>query len=305
MKRMMITAALILGLATSAPAQVKLKWKVGENEKLTSTTKTLVHQMLSIAGMDIETKNEQTVVAETVTGKRAEDGTIRKKSTIKSLKADLTMPGGVTLNFDSSKAISPQGTQFDVLLDLMQAVSKTSSTTVLGKDNRVVSVKADTSAHEKLDDQIKAMLKGRFDSDYLTELSNKELDQVPSKPLKKGASWKLSQTLRLEAGQSLTFKTTYKYDGTIKRKDQTLDKITFTSTDVSYKQEGDGAGAKVTDSKMKIQSSKGEILFDRGLGRIVANSEKVHIKGELTLEVNNQTLPAKLDLKIENKTSVR
>jgi hypothetical protein len=296
---------IVLSLATCSFAQVDLRWKIADNETLTTTARTKVEQTLSIAGQDLETKTETTLVVSTVSGKRSPDGTIGRTSKIESLKSDLSLPGGVVIEFDSSKPVEPQGTQYDVLLDLMQVVAKTNSTSVCGDDNRVISIDVDRSSHENLDDTVKQLIKGPFDSDYLKEASNNDLDQIPSKPIKEGDTWTLTKTVRLEAGQSLTFTTRYEYAGTVDRDGKALHKITYTSTEVSYGQENPSGPAKVTDSDLKIESSDGTILFDSNLGRIVEQKEKVHIKGDMTFDINGQELPGKLDLAFDNKTTIQ
>ena len=306
MFRSAITATtILLAMATGAMAQVELKQKILENGKTTASTRSKVHQVLSIADQEVETKTDQTIVVTSVSGKRAADGTIRLTTKVDSLKANLNLPGGVELEFDSAKPVEPQGTQYDILLNLMQVVAKTSSTSVHGKDNRVVSIEVDTSEHEKLDDMLKKMIKGRFEPEYLKEASNKKMDQIPSQPVKKGDTWEIEQTVRLEAGQTMTFKTTYKYAGTIDRKGKTLHKITFISTEVEYAQDDPDAQAKVINSNLKIKASDGTILFDQKLGRVVEQEEMVHIIGDMTFSINDQELPAKLDLKFDTKTAVK
>lgn len=183
-RSLIIATTIVLTLATHSFAQVELRWKVADNEKLSTTARTKVDQTLSIADQDLKTKTEQTIVVSTVSDQRSPDGTIRRTSKIESLKANMSLPGGVELEFDSAKPVEPQGTQYDVVLDLLQAVAKTNSKSVLGKDNRTISIEVDRSEHEKLDDTVKRLIEGRFDSGYLKEASNKELDQIPSKPVK-------------------------------------------------------------------------------------------------------------------------
>ena len=49
----------------------------------------------------------------------------------------------------------------------------------------------------------------------------------------------------------------------------------------------------------------GALLFDRKKGQITAETDELHVKGDMTFEVNGKELPAKLDLKIEKTSTVK
>jgi hypothetical protein len=304
MYRAILTAAAIVwGMSATAEAQVKLQLKFPDNAKITGTVTTRTHQILSLAGMDIETKSDETVSTITTSGKRKADGTIQLTSKVDAVKSKLTLPGGVELEFDSTTPNEPAGTAFDFLLEICAVIPKIVSTSVLDKDNRVVSVKVDEKPLEDLSDMAKAVLKGRFDSDYLKEIANKQMDRLPTSAVEKGDSWQVSLTARLGGDQTLTFNTTYTYEGTIGKDGKTLDKITSKVTEVKYAQDDPDAPAQVTASKLKVESSSGTLLFDRKTGRTVSDNEKFRVTGTMTLDINGQEFPAKLDLTIEKKAT--
>jgi hypothetical protein len=300
MYRAILTAAAIVwGMSATAEAQVKLQLKFADNAKISETVTTRTHQILSLAGMDIETKADETVSTTTTCGKRQADGTIQLTSKVDAITSKLTLPGGVELEFDSAATNEPAGTAFDFLLEVYAVIPKITSSSVLDKDNRVVSVEVDKKPLEDLSDMAKAVLKGRFDSDYLQEIANKQMDRLPTSAVEKGDSWQVSLTARLGGGQSLTFNTTYTYEGTIEKDGKTLDKITSKVTEVKYAQDDPNAAAQVSASKLKVESSSGTILFDRKTGRVVSDNEKLHVIGTMTLDINGMEFPAKLDLTIE------
>jgi hypothetical protein len=298
-KAILTTAAIVWGMSTTAEAQVKLQLKFPDGTKTTGTITTKTHQILKLAGMEIETKANETVSTTTTNGKRKADGTIQLTSKIDAVKSKLTLPGGVELEFDSAKPSEPAGTAFDFLLEIYTAIPKIVSTTVLDKDNRVVSVKVDETPLADLSDMAKAIVKGRFDGDYLKETANKQMDRIPTSAVKKGDSWQVELTANLGGGQSLAFKTTYTYEGMIEKDDKNYDRITSKVTEIKYAQDDPDAPAKVTASELKVESSSGEILFDRKLGRPVSDTDKFHVTGTMTLDVNGMEFPAELDLTIE------
>ena len=62
---------------------------------------------------------------------------------------------------------------------------------------------------------------------------------------------------------------------------------------------------RVKGSKLKVTESKGVVLFDRKLGRIVQSKESFRIAGGITFVANGQELPSKLDLKMETEVAIK
>src|SRR5207253_697048 len=102
---------------------------------------------------------------------------------------------------------------------------------------------------------------------------NQELARFPDKPVKPGDTWERTSEANIGGGQTLTFQTRYKYDGTIERNGKTLDRISSVSTEVSYAMDQNAQSPlKITGSELKITSSDGLILFDRERGVTVETS---------------------------------
>ena len=299
----MIVIALSQG--RDADAEVRLRWKFAENTKATTTVKAKTHQILTVDGQEVETRNEETIVVQTKSGKRAKDGTIRITGQATSLKVNLTLPGGVELKYDSSKKVEPQGTAADFLLELFAAIPKVASTTVYDKSNRVVSVEVDKKPFEALPDNAKTLIKGRFDPDYLKTVSNSQLDRIPAKPINKGDTWSVSLTARVGGGQTLTIASTYRYEGVVQIGGRSLDRISFVTKGVKLTHNAPDSPIKVTASDLKVAKSSGALLFDRKIGQVVSEINKMHIKGKLTLNAAGKKVPAKLDLKIEKEMSLK
>src|SRR5687768_17157349 len=87
-----------------ATAQTKLEYKFPEERKTKTLVKVTSQQTLTLNNMPMETASEQEMVILTDNAKRADDGSLRQNQKIESLKAKLTMPGGVVLSFDSANA---------------------------------------------------------------------------------------------------------------------------------------------------------------------------------------------------------
>ena len=254
--------AVAVCLTTVASAQVKMRTKIANGSRWTTTQETKVQQKLSLGDADVETKVQQKIITTSTAGRRGSDGSIEVASKIDSLTAAFTLPSGVELVFDSAKKVEPQGTAADFLLDVMMAISKTESTMMHGKDNRVTSVKLKRDEVDKLDDTAKALVKDQLDEKYLAKAVNQEFGQLPEGVVRPGDTWKRTLSARLGGGQTFTFKSTYKYEGLVKQNDKTLHKISFQVNDVAYDQDAAAGPATVTASKLKCESSTCTLLFD-------------------------------------------
>lgn len=300
-------ALAVLLLPSAAWAQIKLDLKLPDGEKTTSTVKVSSKQSLTLAGMNIDTSSEQEMVISTVNGKREADGSLRQQQKIESLKAKLSLPGGVELEFDSSKPDAPPaGTAFDVILDLIKVNAKASWTVVRGRDNRVTAIEGRDKILEGLDEAKRAMLQKQLDPVYLRDVANKELDKLPNRPVNKGDSWEVTETLRLEQGQNMTFKTKYTYEGLADHNGRQLDKIAAETLEVSYGIDADAAlPLKVSSAELKPKSLEGVIFFDREKGNVAESRSSIQIQGKINFDINGQAVPADLDLTISNSSVVK
>jgi len=307
MKRIAIALA-VAGLLSShaiVHAQIKLKHKFPEDRKTTNNNYVKVEQILTLAGMEIPTNSEQNITTTEINGKRKADGRLESKHKISSLQATLNVVG-MELRFDSANPDAPPpGTQLDAVLDLFKAIAKSDWTVIYAKDNHVLSVKGSEDALDGLSDELRATAEAQLDSEYLVNQSNQELKVLPDEPVKVGETWTREEYMQFDAYQSMTFRTTYTYEGTVEKDGKTLDKITLKSTEVTYDMDDRSPSPlKIVDSELQIEEAAGTILFDRAAGMIVGSNDKKHIVGSLKCDANGNELPGKLDLTL-TKTSNR
>ncbi len=301
--------AIVLCFATSASAQVTLKAKYPDGRSTTVVQQSKLAQTLKlkVSGMEIDqsTGAEQTMTVTVVNGKRANDGTLIVKAKINAIKAALSMPGGVELEFDSSDPdADPPGTAFDAYLDIFKATLNSTWTTTMNKDNRVVDIKGREAAFSDLPQSLQDNMKSQLDPEYLKTVANDELDRLPSTPVSSGDSWERTNLVRFEAGQHFTFTTKYTYKGSIEKDGKKLENIVFQVTDVVYDSDADSP-VKVLESDLKVAKSEGMILFDLAAGQIVLEHSKVRLTGSLKLEANGLEIPADLDLTIEANSRLK
>jgi hypothetical protein len=311
LRRFALTSAVLLaGLTTAAQAQVKLEYKhiEGTTSKVKTASKT--HQILSIAGMDIETNSEETVVSSSAVGKRRPDGTLPIEVKIEDLKAQLSLPGGLSLDFDSAnppakKDDSPIG----FVLDIFKAVAGSAYTVTLDKQDKVMGVEGLQKVLDKandLDPKAAAALKGRLDVERIKDAYEQEHGNLPPILVREGETWERKEVSDIGGGQTLTFQKRYEYQGTVEKDGATLDKIGVKALAVKYDMDANAdSPAKVDKSDLHVESSDGTILFDRKLGTVVERKGSTRIKGDMTLTVNGMELPSKLDLSLETGSQLQ
>jgi len=293
-------SATMLALTSTAAAQVQLKWAFPAGETWTSTSRVKTDQTLSIAGMDIITGSDQTTKVTTKVGQRAADGTLLLSQTIDAMKVTVSLPGGVELEFDSADPdAAPPGTQFDGLLDIYRAISKSSWTETLSADNRVIAVEGRDSVLDKLDETLRETISDRLQSDYLAQQANNELDKLPRDPVSPGDRWQRSNTVRLEGDQQLKFTTEFEYQGVVMEDGKPFDRINSKTLTVEYTV-GPNSPLKLKASDLKIAGSDGYMLYDRERGQVVYSQGKARITGTITFLAGDQELPGELDLTLDN-----
>ena len=299
--RMLLAAIALFCLSSATEAQILLQHKIPDGEKSSAVTKMKVSQTLKIAGMEVVTSSEQKVTISSQNGKRGDDGRIAVKQKIDALTVNIEV-AGQQLSFDSAQPDAPPpGTAIDALLDVFKVTAKSEWTTNCGQDNRVISIEGRDAALKSLSEELQAAVKNQYEAGYLVKAANNELAKIPSKPVKKGDVWTVESEVRLEGGQTLTFKTTYRYEGVVDQDGKSLHKIVEETTDVSYAMDADAPAAlKYISSELKVAESNGTILFDQEAGRVVTENSKLHITGEIKLEAGGMELPAALDLTFES-----
>lgn len=291
--------------ATSAQAQVTLKHKFPDGRTSTVEAEVKTSQTLNLAGMELKSGSVQTVTVTTTNGQRADDGTLVVKNKIVALKAEVTLPGGTELAYDSAKPdADPPGTQFDFLLDVFKATAKSSWEAVMDQDNRVVAIKGRDAVYADLPETVREAMKAQVDPEYLKTVGNDELAKLPSKPVSPGDSWERTNTVKLDSGQKLTFTNEFTYKGGVEQDGKKLERIVSKTTKVEYTADA-GSPLKVLESDLKVAASEGEILFDQALGQAVSQRSKMQITGTLKLEIAGMELPGNLDLTMENNTKLK
>ena len=301
LKTKLFTLCLALASSSLAFGQVKFERKIEEGKTSNVESVSRSEQKLTIAGMDIETSSDSRTVVKATAGKRDADGNLRVEEKVDSLQISVKIQG-TEYEFDSANPEKTGGSPLEMLRPVHKGAVRRTTTTTYDKDNKVADIQFDQDPLNDLNDTVRALVKDQFDIERIKKAANEEIDRLPAEPVKKGDSWERLTKLHLEAGQIMTFNTRYTYEGEIEKDGRKLDRISSKVLSVDYTVENSPMGLSAKSSDLKPATSKGEILFDRALGQIVESSSSVQIVGDLTLVINGQELPSKLDLKMESST---
>jgi len=303
-------ACLALCWSGTAQAQVKLEHKFPEGKKRTYKTTSKTHQVLTLMGMEIESEEDRTLVSSLTTGKRRGDSNLPVERKVESLRAQLSLPGGNNLTYDSSDANAKiDNPNLAFLNDLFKLASEVVYTVVLDAQNKVKAIEGTEKLQErvdKLDPMVRDLVRSQFDSEKLKRSFEQELHVLPDVLARSGEPWERTEVLEIGGGQTLTFRKKYEYLGTEKKGDKMLDKISGKVIEVKYSQDPDSKSPlKVVKSDLKVDSSDETILFDREEGCVVNAKSKIRIKGDMTFSGGGMDLPGGLDLTIEANTELQ
>ncbi len=211
MIRSLLVFSLIALLGNSASAQVKLERKYTEGRSSVSRSENTTQQILTIAGMDIETKSQQFETTKSSIGKRAADGTLRIETKVDKMQTEINAPGA-TISFDSGNSDKKDDNpEINKILDVFRAALKEVAPAVPDKDNKVKAVEGTQGVVEKVDEAYR----DQFDLENRKRAAIQEQAALPTDPVKKGDTWTRSEEVHLGGGQTMKFETTYLYKGTV------------------------------------------------------------------------------------------
>jgi Family of unknown function (DUF6263) len=305
------TICLALLGSNAAEAQVKLEYKFPEGKKLSYKSTVKTKQILTLNGTEIETANDQAVVSTQTNGQKRGDSEIPVEEKVESLHLELSLPGGMSLTFDSSNPDAKiDNPMLEFLGEALKLASETRYTIVVGAQNKVKAIEGNEKnleKAEKLSPQAKDLMHARLQTEKLKERFEQEHRNLPDVLARPGESWERTETLDISGGQILSFKKKYEYVGTEMKENKTLDKITSRVTEVELKQEGGGDSPfKVVKGNLKVAESEGTILFDREEGHVVNLKGKLRVTGDMmTYSINGMEIPGALDLTIETEIELQ
>jgi hypothetical protein len=282
----------------AAADAVELRPRVPSDQTLTTQDNIKVDQSLDLNGQDLGTTAAIEASGEVVYGAPDADGNVKVERIMKKMLADLQLPGGLALKFDSTNpGAKPDRAELQAIVDLLKKQSETSLTYIVTPKFEVRDVVGLATALGANPENVRRTVEQDF-------------RRFPDLPVRPGDAWERTEVLDLGSGQQLTFIRRFEYLGEKPRNPTVsggpkLDRIAVKTLDVKLAIDPkQGLPATVTKSELKVKSSEGMILFDREAGYQVEETMKLNVAGPISLSLMGTELSGELDLTLDAKNTV-
>ena len=182
---MVMTALGCLALlwVPTARAQIKLEQRFPQSTKLTYKTRSKTRQVLTLMGKEIESEEDKTTIVSRTIGKRRGDSCLPVEERIESLRCTSSFPDGGNVNYNSSNhSFKTNNPELAFLSDVFKLVSETAYTVVLDAKNKVKAIEGTAKLlkeSEKLDENVRDLIKSHFDSQKLKTKFEQALQILP------------------------------------------------------------------------------------------------------------------------------
>ncbi len=262
-------------------AQVELKWKFKEGEKLYLETVTDSKQALVIAGKELRVDVKQTQVAGLLVKKKNSDGSVVIEYKFESIKVE---GGGLA----------------QILAKQVERMVGSVLTFTLSPNNTVSRVEGFKEMLEKIvaDDPMAKQIAAAVSEDSIKQQMEMTFSFLPDKPVRVGDKWERKAVLSLGPIGGFNTQTNYQYDGKETVNGKPADKISSTSTLTYTPPKEDAVGAfpiKITKGDLKAETPKGAFWFDAAAGKLVQQKTTVKAAGTLTGTVMGMNFDVTLD----------
>lgn len=257
-------------------------------------------QTLTIAGMPLETHADTFMVMREKAVEPSSEGGWRFDGDFELMQSDLDLPGGMKVSFNSNNPDQAEGEgPLAMFTTALKATAGAKWTSETNGDHQVVKMEYVGDPFADVD----PLLKGDSDPESIQKSREIEFKRYPEDGVKPGETWTRVEESDLGGGQTITYEQEYKYVGSEERDGRTFDKISVKALTAEYQMDAAASGpAQVTDSDLEVADSEGTLWYDRDAKMFTEIKQTVHMKGSLTLEINDQKLPGELDLTISVST---
>jgi hypothetical protein len=252
--------------------------------------------------MPVETRVEQYMRIDEEIQEVGADGEVSTSGSMDLIDFRLTLPDGREFSFVSDNPDRSSGIpELEPIEDLFRALSGAEWTSEYDADHKIVSLEYRDDPFAQIDEAFRE----EVSPERWMKMSNIELARLPDDAVAVGDTWTRTEPLRLGSGQTLTLEKQYEYLGTRETGGVVFDRIGSSALSVSYTMKPNpNLPLGVKNSDLSIESSEGELLFNRDLRMVTGTTESFHIVGTMTLLANGQELPGELDLTMSLSTNI-
>ncbi len=288
----------------TAVDKVTLQWKFEAKKPFYQKMVTKTVQTMKVMNNDVNQTQNQTFYFKW-TPIKVENDKVTIEQEIIGVIMDIEI-GGSKISYDSTKdapANNPLGDFFKALVNSKFTIE------LERKDNKVIDMKGRDEFIKKLvaaNPQMKPLLETILSPEALKEMAEPVFAVIPTKEVTKGDKW--SKTTKLDMGPIGTYKNTYNYtyEGPEGAGDKLLQRIKVDTT-LAYEEPNDkqsqgGLPFKIKSAKLKSGPNVGLVKFNPNKGRLEESTTKLHLEGELTIEIGGQT--TKVNLSQDQESTV-
>lgn len=304
MRRCLAVALLVLSSPAWAEDKVEIQHNPAMNpgDKSQVRVETNIEQTLTIAGTPLHSKVEQFMAIDEEVGEPDGDGGATTRDHFEFMIFRMTLPDGREFNFDSGNPDQSSGiAELEPIEKLFRALSGVTWTSTFDADHKMVSLEYDGDPFSQLDE---AMRKEVATEKWL-QRSKIDLARLPDGAVAVGDTWTRTEPMDLGSGQTMTFEKKYEYLGTQETGGVVFDRIGSSALSVEYRMEANpNLPIDVKESDLTVESSGGELLYNRERQIVTSTTQNCHITGPMTLVLNGQELPGELDLTMSFSTTV-
>lgn len=300
MSRIGLLVLALLGLALPARAEeVVIDSRVPEGQRVRTEVRTETEQTLTLGGVPVPSKTTQMMIILSEPAGDSGEGEHKTRSWFDAFQQQLSV-AGIEMQFDKGnpkdEAPIPQ---LKPVVDMLRALSEASWVTTQTNAGVVKSLEFEGFPFANLAEGTR----GEITPERMMNQANQIVKRLPEKPVNVGDSWTRSETMPLEAGQTLTFEKEFTFRGPVENSEPVVWKIDLRHKSVDYRMAADSPSpVKISSSELKVSKTDGELLYDPAAKRIVSSRDVVTVEGKLGVNINGMDLPGELKLTLDFNT---
>jgi len=282
----------------TADGKVDIRWKLAKDQKLFQEMTTKTSQAMKVMGMDLNQTQEQTFTFSWEVKDEDKDKNTVLLQRIEGVKLKIDI-GGNPYNYDSANPGSTNNTLGEFFKQLVGSEFKLT----LDKDMKVTKIEGRDEFLKKLgqtNQLMEPLLKKVLNEEALKQMADPSFGMLPGKPVAKGESW--THDSRLSLGPIGDYRSNDKYTLEKVEGDKARIKVERALTYEAPKDPAEGLPFRIKSAKLASKDSGGAIDFDLAKGRLDKLEMKVHLEGEMEIEISGTT--TKVELKQDQTTTI-
>jgi len=284
-----IAAALLMASATQAQTTLRWKFEQGAPVNYVLEQKSIV--TARFMGQEIKSESGQTMDMAWTSTKVAEDGSFELGVAITRVRAVMNGPAGL-VEYDSGSNEQPEGEVGVALAESFGGMVDQAFTMTMTPLGEVTEFTLPKKLEESLG-QAAAGAGAGLSAESIKQLVTAAAWEFPESAIRADSRWTDKTSAMTSMGEFIV-NTEFVYDGSEKRADRTVEKITLKPQMEFASQENTPVKVTITD-----QEAGGTLYFDNAAGRLVESDS--NLRWTMVAEVNGNAMEQEIDQKTTMK----